>query len=412
MRPSLLSLPPHLRIAVHQHRTFCASTPRQSTLVDLATAGPSFIMDSLHYLGIPWHTTIPLTAVLIRSTFVYYISTLPAHKTRQNMNTLVPLVNAYTRLQQGSDRERLKTQQMSNRGVAPYQWAAHNLWTRFKYFQIAMWKYGNIFGTGGLRRLGTGLMNFGVLIAFTEAIRIKCGTKQGLLSVVLTPFEFVGRTIAPGQFEKVQDPAEVLAARMEKIAEAKGGEMVNLSDLKLPPPAPGPDITSPFFDSTLQTEGLSWCPDLTISDPTAILPLAVAVTMGASIVLRPTRTSSATKFTPSTTDSTEPIAQSDLNLPNSAALSPEAAATLAAPQPKLRPGFFDINLTIGQRVGLSVAALFALVAQNMPAAILLYFIPSIVVGWVQARWLDIKFPVRPAIQPCRRPLPMKKIKEW
>jgi len=65
-----------------------------------------------------------------------------------------------------------------------------------------------------------------------------------------------------------------------------------------------------------------------------------------------------------------------------------------------------------QRIGLCITILFWFAALKMPAAILLYFVPSLMMGWVQRVWLERKVPVLPPIMACRRPLRYRVKKEW
>ena len=444
LRPSLLSLPPQLRAQIYQHRAFSASCTHKSTFVDLAVTGPSFVLDTIHNLGIPWHTTIPLTALLVRSTLVYYISTLPSRKAAQSNNTLVPLVNAYVLLQQNSDENRAKQLRHSRQSTPMLVVVVDYYWTRLKNNFKGAWKYGSKFGNTPWRRLGGGFLNFGVLIAFTEAIRMKCGSREGLLSLVLSPFERLGRALAPDQFPKVEDiqklnPVQQLvwkleaaqAAKEAKTSAAQGGELVDLSahtsatgekgvrelmkeqDIDLSSAVQGPNTSSPFFDPTMQTEGLLWCPDLTIPDPTGALTLGVTVTMAASFLLRPVLNKPPVKPKTTSNDSNQPQKPPEAQLHPSA---PDPSKPLATqPQPivhRIRSWGPFTKFTFGQRIGLSFAFLFAAISANMPAAILLYFIPSIAIGWAQNRWLDIRYPIRPAIRPCSRPLRVKKVREW
>ena len=131
-------------------------------------------------------------------------------------------------------------------------------------------------------------------------------------------------------------------------------------DVQLEPLA-GPDMTTSYLDTTLQTEGLNWCSDLTIADPTGLLPLALLATMCSTVLY-------------------QPIA-GGANKP--------------------------AKITFMQKVGLSFGFLFFLVSQQMPAGILLYFIPSLAAGWLQSQYVSWKHPISPAIQPCARPVRMK-----
>ena len=130
-------------------------------------------------------------------------------------------------------------------------------------------------------------------------------------------------------------------------------------DVQLEPLA-APDTMASYLDPTLQTEGLNWCSDLTVADPTGLLPLTLLATMCSTVLYQ--SVAGASKLT---------------------------------------------NLTFMQRVGLCFAFLFFLVSQQMPAGILLYFIPSLAAGWLQSRYVSWKHPISPAIQPCARPVRMK-----
>lgn len=59
-----------------------------------------------------------------------------------------------------------------------------------------------------------------------------------------------------------------------------------------------------------------------------------------------------------------------------------------------------------------VSAIFFVGAMKMPVAILLYFIPSIAIGWLQSRWLDFKYPLPQHIQKCSRPMRFKAKRQW
>ena len=119
------------------------------------------------------------------------------------------------------------------------------------FYFAGMSKYRRLFSD---RARGFWLVNFGTLIAFTESIRLKCGRQEGLLSVLLSPFEWAARKVAPQYFPpKPDDPlqavdsAEALATRLQakydasreaQIVQAKSGEMVDLSQTPLTPEEP------------------------------------------------------------------------------------------------------------------------------------------------------------------------------
>ncbi|KAK3714193.1 hypothetical protein LTR37_007995 [Vermiconidia calcicola] len=440
IRPSLLSLPPQLRTSIYQ-RNFSASPRSRATLADIAVAGPTAVIDTIHSLGIPYYAALPLTAIFVRSTLVYYVATRPARRHAQIKANLSPLVSAHMQLSYHSPEARAAYQKLEDGSVPPLLRAVQGSYTRFRYHHKAMRKFKSLFG---VRWRGYGLLNFGVLIAFTESIRMKCGRSEGLLSVLLKPVEKVRKQVAPGQSpaagpETLQsvDPAEMLAARLEaareaKLSQASGGELVDLSGAPEAPsnmssdwvqPADvqlealsGIDTSNPYFDSAMQTEGLSWCVDLTAADPTQLLPAALSATMGASFLLRPAlgKPSPPTKI--ASLDGEKSNADDIIMQKYKDQLSPEALAALSTPirQSSLvdRVMAWRNSLTTSQRLGLLFTILLSFAAINMPAGILLYFIPSIATGWLQQRYLDMKYPIKPAIQPCYRPIRVKASKEW
>ena len=124
--------------------------------------------------------------------------------------------------------------------------------------------------------------------------------------------------------------------------------------------------TSPYFDPSMQIAGLPWLVDLTLPDSTLILPLTLFVGMLANSILRPR----------------------------------PGDTTPASEYSVLR------GLTRGQRIGIVLAGLLGLLSVKMPAAVLLYFAPSMFAGWLHGRWMDYKYPMIPPIRPCKRPLRM------
>lgn len=409
-RSCFLSLPPHLRTQTHiTTRSFSASSSRRLDLVDFAVAGPSAVLDAIHNLGIPWHTALPLTAVLVRTTLVYYISLRPARRDRQIQNQLVPLAAAHMVVRQNSPEQRKWREKMNKDISDPTLRAFDDRISRWWGYQKVMARLGKEYGVRKFRPWG--LLNFGVLIAFTEAIRLKCGTRDGLLRLLLRPFQegFKPDAAAPAVEPALYDPVKALAERLEAAWEKilaipqipprpspihrQSSETVEAATSipndhpeSLPVEIPEETIatqhlapvstepTSLYFDPTLQTEGLSWATDLTVLDPTFILPFGLLVTMMANSLLRP--------------------------------IPPGAIPTSSDPGTQAARMFYY------RRWSLSFAWLFFFATIKMPAAILLYFIPSLAVGWVQQRWMDWRYPIQPAILPCKRPIRMKIRRGW
>ncbi|KAK3639128.1 hypothetical protein LTR56_012677 [Elasticomyces elasticus] len=423
-RASLLRLPPHLRASAYRHtlaRPFSATQTRKTTLIDAAVAGPTLLLNSLHSLGLPWYAVLPGAAVLVRGVLVYYFAALPAQKAAQVRSNLIPLASANSLFQQQSHiefREKLTAIWMKRFHFAFMKWwvTRNELNKLSKMFNVQS-------------RWWRGPLNFGMLIAFTEAIRMKCSAKEGLLPLLLRPFEFVASVLRGLSSSNASDASvkpilptlsrdEMLAQRMEQAAITDEHGAVTYDFSKVGPPPAAEAIPSEYLDPSLQTEGLNWCVDLTASDPTLALPELLWLSISANIIFR--RTVGGPKKSPVTLSSsgnppTEPAYLKPDYLPPG--VDPEAANVLAAPaygSKKTNKAFlrFLPPVTNLQRIGLVFAMAMGAAAIKMPAAILLYFIPSLAVGWLQRRWLDMHYPIRPAIQPCKRPLRLRVKKEW
>lgn len=380
------------------NRAFSASRVNQISLVDIAVAGPSAVLDIIHSVGIPWHTTLPLTAILVRTTFVYYLSTGPSRRRQEIKSQLVPLISAHVTLALNSKAER-EIRRHDARAKMPallqsFKSERKKLWYRIK----AMRRLANEHGAKTTFP-GQGLLNFVTLVAFAEAIRLKCGARDGLLPLILSPFEWFRERVTGDASLTSEARNRALAKDPTNVTTTGTGAHREVSDVPLSTQdaqtmtvlSPVEDVSafkavseqeelariartvdesSPYFDPSMQTEGFGFFANLTLPDPSSVLPLALMATMMVSTALRPSVTTS------------------------------------KAPESR------DVRLTLGQRFGILVACLFGFVATNMPAAILLYFIPSILTGWVQQRYLDWKRPIQPPIRPCKRLLRVKVTKGY
>ncbi|KAK0947197.1 hypothetical protein LTR29_001480 [Friedmanniomyces endolithicus] len=264
------------------------------------------------------------------------------------------------------------------------------------------------------------MINFFTLISFTEAVRLKCGSREGLLSFMLTPLEWIIKALVHNQYPPAPVPApqpkmshdEDLAQRLEMTATT--GESGNVSyDLSRLNAAPGAGEPSAYLDTSLQAEGLNWCVDLTAPDPTFILPILLWLSVSANIIFQGTAGRPMKVAVPTSAKAKDAASQSPELKPDqtfdSGAVSPEALNTLTAPaygsnnSDKRFLGFLP-PVTNLQRNQLCIVLAIMGAMLKIPAAIFLYWIPSLAIGAVQRRWLAAKFPLRPPIQPCRRPL--------
>lgn len=424
---SLLRLPSHLRTSAYQctlSRSFSASPPRKLSLIDIAVAPPTYLLDTLHSLGLPWSTALPISAVLIRGVVIYYFSILPGRKAAQIQSHLTPLA-AVKALQRHESPERRELRRQRQKGMPITVRRLSDVIGKFIAQQQELHKLGKTFGAPRWR--WRGLANFGVLIAMTEAIRMKCAAREGLLPLVISPFQWIGRTVRPDLFptpppmtQEAKD--EALEARMEEATTVDAHGNVTYDFTRLSPAQADEAKYTAYFDPSLQQEGIAgWCMDLTVPDPTLMLPVMLGLGMAANIIFRPTAGArpqasqgplSRGPAIPPKPATTKPTASSDLDTVDPSA-NASAQATLSAP-PYTPPKFLGFlpPVTNAQRIGLVIAMAFGFAALKMPAAILLYFIPSLAVGWVQRRWLDVKYPLRAPIGQCARPLRMRVRREW
>ncbi|TKA75878.1 hypothetical protein B0A55_04858 [Friedmanniomyces simplex] len=188
-------------------------------------------------------------------------------------------------------------------------------------------------------------------------------------------------------------PDEVLAARLEQTAatDESGNTAYDLSPVG-PTPSAAVEPTA-YFDPSMQTEGLSWCIDLTAPDSTFILPVVLWLSISANIIFRRTAGGSKTAASPKAEDATPRKAEFKVDDFTTGPMDPKALKVLTAPtygeNTRVEPflGFLP-PINNAQRIGLCIAMALGGAMLQMPAAVLLYFIPSLAVGWVQRRWLD------------------------
>jgi inner membrane protein COX18 len=389
VRAAFLQLPSHLRLLSHQQssRSFSATAPTKISMAEIVATPSLVILNGLHAVGIPWYAVLPTAAILIRGVFGYYFAVAPARRRAQIRSNLNPLIAA--ELQLDSSFRALKGQEPVPPGLKGFttQMKAHSIGKRFGAGVIA----------------STSFVNFVALITTAEAVRMKCGARQGLLSTLLTPFEWLARTFAPGYSSTLIDAAEVraqeLAKRLEHLREtriqqaqeqglspeaadaaASGQSLVSDNLYQYSPQAPPLiDTNSPYMDVTLQTEGFSWCTDLTAIDPYGILPnLTCAIMLGRILIM------------PLPTPRPRYVAQK-----------------LPAPLKFLATRYSDM-----QYFSAAFALLLGYVLQSMPAAISLYMLSTVVAGSLQQKWLSLAMPMRKQILQCSRGPRIMSKKQW
>ena len=372
--------------------------------VSILTAAPILLMDSLHSLGLSWATVIPCTALILRGGITYHFLMKPQRKAQQQRVAIIPLIHAYTimyrerpEVQKQLDFYRLRKQRVNGN--------LYMAWTRRKASVLAWWNLGYLSGQGRWRTFGSPFVNFGILVTAMEAIRIKCGGRDGVLSLLLTP--------ATRVFEGV---LEGLEANKNRIV-----EYVATSLGFVPPvqPTPGmPDtanaiqnpvdttasadatssLISSHVDPTLQTEGPWFCPDLTAVDPSGVLSAGVFAAIAIPAILSPQkpRPDLPTRFSSTKTQSSTPNSNNPSSILN---LTPP-------PRSKLE------MMTGGSKFQLLFAVYILFASLKMPAGMLLYMIGSWTIGFVQRVWLDVKYPTVRPIEPCLRPVRQRERRNW
>lgn len=243
-KPPLLRLPPTLRVQVYRQslhqrspaltRQFHASTPQQSTLHHLATMHledmPHEILLALHSLNLPWSTVIPLSAILVRLGITLFLS-YPAHTALQRRRDLMPMLTGIQRAIKHSNYFRGWSPDQVNLFVRQNRDTMVRKWRAERWRGLLPW------------------LQFPVFIGFVETIRAMGGSAVGFFGALkqrLFPggLELHGEEVSPNLIER-----------------------------------------SEWFEPTFRTEGLSWFPDLTVPDPTGVLPLLAPSLFAANILI-------------------------------------------------------------------------------------------------------------------------------
>lgn len=410
-RPTILQNPHGVRQysipAVIQHG---CKTP-----VDCVDLIPVAFMEAIHFTGLPWFAAIPISAVLIRSLFVYPLLQKPLREKLVDRAQVQPLRDARMAIFTRSLKRTISDKQIP-----------------FKKLQMGLnsWNIGRqiqekLFDRGPFAHR---FMMFMTTIWVSDSLRKLMGAKEGLLKFILGPLDWTlswlpslpgtnsegGKAVeaasanpAPTQIptqasldrfqfptgnqeikfptdtkdfwsptgsaqnaatETAQHAANQAAQQASTTAASAAGDVAQETSTTV-----ADHVNSIWFDPTLMTEGFSWCPDLTSSDPTMILPIIFSSSFFASIYFAPRL---------------------------------QGAATMPYDEIAERP-----KATNGQRIGMTIAMLSIIPALQMPAGLLLYFISNMVTNNFMSRWLAYTKPIHPAPTACKRPVRMQRFKD-
>lgn len=377
-RASFFQLPAHLRSQAYQHglrRSFSISRPLrvETTFVgDSFAAGPLCILTALHSVGLPWYAVIPAAALVVRGAAGYFFADRPAHQAAATHEHLRPIVQALMLANRANDKAR-KIETKTTKDLDDSAGIRGYLKTLLMYYVVSR-RVAISFDTYIFSPVRV-IFNFVGLISTTEAIRLKSGASTGLLNFLgsfLDPY--LSRTGPASDLKAVADretvPVSGSVAPLPERAEGILPELQRKGDavdatlgheaLQAPSEPLKRDILL-SFDPSIQVEGLSWCPDLSVHDPTYILPTTLFCLACANIFLRPR----------------ESI-------------------------PKSWAGRLS-SLTRPQVLGAAVAFLLFQFRAELPAGIYLYLISSLVIGRGLRIWLNVRHPIAPTVKMCSRP---------
>ena len=217
------------------HRSFHASQKTQSTLLDTCCSQTHEAICALHDItGLPWAVTLPLTAILLRSTIILPISIWSRRQTQRTVS-IRPLIYAWTliiqerMIQQArkaspSELKKMVQKEIASKRKALYISMGIRLWAPYlPILQLPVW------------------------LLVIETIRRMCGAGTGLLAMISRQFDS-----APTDVEAIAQTSE----------------------------AP-----SQFIETSLSSGGALWFPDLLASDPTLALPFILSTALFTNIKL-------------------------------------------------------------------------------------------------------------------------------
>ncbi|KAF2155535.1 hypothetical protein K461DRAFT_290557 [Myriangium duriaei CBS 260.36] len=352
----------------------------------ILSALPANLMAGLYETGIPWLVVFPLSALAIRSIFIYprYQRQRRINQTRAAM--LQPLVDA--EISNAMLRERWSKQSRFT-GIGGLVQQVQRRRAISKFRSTIVKQLEEDFNTPTWPWISR-IIPLLILLAVSEGVRRLCGSKDGLLSILGGPFQRIIAWIAT--------PVTSLASGLWSFTFARTASTqpdsptldatLNIADhdhAQTPAHENSQTLVQKLFgtfferadfyesstwtQTSLRSAGFSWCQDLTAPDPYKILPAIFSATFFASIWFNP-------------------------GTPKEGNFYSDESPKQAAPKPKR---------TLLQKVFLGIAALSIFPAMNMPCALLWYFISNIAVSRLQMGRLMSKFPVLHPPVACKRP---------
>lgn len=273
------------------YRSFHVSP--QSRFLEAGVATAHALFEGVHAsTGLPWVYSLPFAALTIRSTVILPLS-IYARRITQKQISLAPLVNSWQHV--------LRKQTMAEAGHLGPQVAQDKLLWHMRR------KRSEIYNRWGCQLWKTmlPLVQLPVWLTAIEAVRAMCGTRAGLLGMIM----------------RSDNDLDAVATGIEK-------------------------------EASFATEGALWFQDLLVPDPQLILPFMLS---GAVL----------------------------LNLTNA-----RSGPNQAAWQRRLQTSFKIVALAL---VPLTL---------DVPSAMMVYWISSSMLAYVQAVVLDKVMPIPRPVKPC------------
>ncbi|KAI9054083.1 hypothetical protein LZ554_001254 [Drepanopeziza brunnea f. sp. 'monogermtubi'] len=236
----VLLLPSSLR-----SRTFHASPRPQNVLLTAINASHT-ALDGLHSLtGLPWAYSIPLFALLLRCTIILPIS-IYQRRALLKQASLGPLLQSW--------RHALQHETIREAGhLGPK--VSHS--TLLKKVRA---KRSELYSRHGCRiwKNFLALVQLPVFLSVMEALRKMCGSREGVLGMLMGNQNNVGET------------------GVENVAGVITGDGLVDQVLSIP------------TEMSLATEGMLWFPNLLVGDPQLVLPFVLSATLMLNIFGLPT----------------------------------------------------------------------------------------------------------------------------
>ncbi|KAK8168299.1 60Kd inner membrane protein-domain-containing protein [Phyllosticta citrichinensis] len=208
-----------------------------------AFCGPGWaLLEALHGAGLSWALAIPTAAIFVRLAIVYPLMYAPARKATLRATDARAHVQAFESITKALSRKKM----MQEGPEASKKYAQTQLQSYTSEIK-ERWKF-------GLARQTQPFLSLPIFLAFAETIRRMIGTDKGIMGLAIGPSEDVQASSAPEGVE---------AAVVEDTSSASS----SVSD--------SADLSS-WVEPSMATEGMLWFSDLTVADPTLVLPVLVS----------------------------------------------------------------------------------------------------------------------------------------